>query len=264
MNRKSFKKRAKEGVAAAGKSPKRVTLLFLLIIVGAELLVELASRLLEGLGGGSSSGYLSASSFMNVSGAMISMGLSFVVQFCLIFLVAGYLSAALDLTGGSPISADYLLDGFRKCGKVAILYLLESLYLGLQASFLLVIPILAISMTGITDELTVYRLLMGSAYLIIWLLSYRYRGAFFALMDDDSLSAGAALRKAKAINRGHRFELFVMDLSFLPLLLLCVCTLGILLIWKLPYIATAYANQFDYMVDDYEARQPKISIFPTR
>jgi uncharacterized membrane protein len=39
-------------------------------------------------------------------------------------------------------------------------------------------------------------------------------------------------------------QLFLLDLSFLPWLVLCACTGGILLIWKLPYIVTTYAHAY--------------------
>lgn len=41
---------------------------------------------------------------------------------------------------------------------------------------------------------------------------------------------------SKAQTRGHKWELFVLDLSFLGWIILCGLTLGILSIWIMPYI----------------------------
>ena len=45
-----------------------------------------------------------------------------------------------------------------------------------------------------------------------------------------------ALNMSKAQTRGHKWELFVLDLSWIGWNILCALTLGILSIWITPYI----------------------------
>ena len=48
----------------------------------------------------------------------------------------------------------------------------------------------------------------------IW-AAYRYRLAFYALLDDPNISVFEALNRSKAMTKGHKWELFVLDISFI-------------------------------------------------
>ena len=87
------------------------------------------------------------------------------------------------------------------------------------------------------------------------------RNEFFSmdvLLDGPEKSVRQIISEAKAINQTHRWQLFVLDLSFLPWLLLCSLTCGVLLIWKLPYLAATYAHAYRHMLDDYAIRQRRM------
>ena len=47
-------------------------------------------------------------------------------------------------------------------------------------------------------------------------------------------------------------------MSFIPWILLCLLTLGILAVWKLPYITATYAHCYNYMVEDFNQRQARL------
>lgn len=57
--------------------------------------------------------------------------------------------------------------------------------------------------------------------LVMWIVSYRYRMIWFLLMDHPDASPWQLLRTSSAMTQGHRWELFLLDLSFLPWFLLC-------------------------------------------
>lgn len=78
--------------------------------------------------------------------------------------------------------------------------------------------------------------------------SYRYRMAYYALLDNPDMTAREALNVSKAITRGHKMSIFVLDLSFIGWYLLAGLTFGIVLIWKLPYIETTYAHTYNWLV----------------
>ena len=88
--------------------------------------------------------------------------------------------------------------------------------------------------------------------------TYRYRMAQYVLLDNPQLSIRQVLARTKAINKVHRWELFLLDLSFVPWYLLCLLTLGILFIWKLPYLSATYAHAYNYMVEDFTQRQARL------
>ena len=43
-----------------------------------------------------------------------------------------------------------------------------------------------------------------------------------------------------------------------PWYLLCLLTLVILFIWKLPYLSATYAHAYNYMVEDFTQRQARL------
>ncbi|EGT3616847.1 DUF975 family protein [Clostridium perfringens] len=56
------------------------------------------------------------------------------------------------------------------------------------------------------------------------------------LMAEEDCGIWEAVKKSFSIMNGHRWELFVMGLSFLGWIVLSLLTLGIGLLWLLPYI----------------------------
>ncbi len=61
-------------------------------------------------------------------------------------------------------------------------------------------------------------------YIFLWtclfvipgiIAAYRYRMAYYALIDDPSISVSEAIRRSKALMAGRKMDLFVLDLSFI-------------------------------------------------
>lgn len=111
-----------------------------------------------------------------------------------------------------------LFGAFKMFGKVIGAYLLISLYTFLW-SLLFIVP-------GIVA-------------------SYRYRMVPYLLVDNPDIGICEAIRRSKEMMRGHKGELFVLDLSFLGWGLLCGLTFGIGLLWLDPYMETTFANYYD-------------------
>lgn len=101
-----------------------------------------------------------------------------------------------------------LFDGFGMVGRVVVLGLLQALFIYLW-SLLFVIP-------GI-------------------IAAYRYRFALYNLLENPEISPMEAIRMSSAQTAGFKWDLFVLDLSFLGWFLLSLLTLGILDIWFRPY-----------------------------
>ena len=74
---------------------------------------------------------------------------------------------------------------------------------------------------------------------------YRYRFALYNLCDNPSIGVMEALNMSKAQTRGHKWELFVLDLSFIGWSILCSLTLGILSIWIMPYMQQTDIGYFE-------------------
>ncbi|AFM40510.1 putative integral membrane protein [Desulfosporosinus acidiphilus SJ4] len=106
-------------------------------------------------------------------------------------------------------------DGFKSFLKSFILNLLITIFTTLW-SLLLIIP-------GI-------------------IAGFRYSMAYYIMMDNPHLSALEALKQSKAMMVGYKFDLFILELSFLGWLLLVAVTFGLALLWVNPYYEAAKVN----------------------
>jgi uncharacterized membrane protein len=72
--------------------------------------------------------------------------------------------------------------------------------------------------------------------------SYAYSQAMFILADCPDIGAREALRLSEEMMKGHKMELFVLELSFLGWHLLGIVTCGLSYIYAAPYMSTASAG----------------------
>lgn len=260
MNRRGLKEASRQCIRDARYSAKRVTLVCLISIV-ALLALELGLEALLGRTS-SSARYLSESISAGGRSYILTFLVSAVCQLLLAMIWAGYASVSLRLSRGEDFSLSTLLDGARQWSRTILLYLLESVMLTLWAS-VFSIPasylLAAMYVEGTIDETAVLALLMLYMLVVMAVVSYRYRMAWFVLLDEPELSVRRVLDRTKQINKIHRGKLFRMDLSFLPWLLLSLLTCGVLLVWKLPYITATYAHAYNYMVEDLDRRQRQLA-----
>ena len=78
------------------------------------------------------------------------------------------------------------------------------------------------------------------------IMSYAYDMTSYIMAEDDDISAMDAIRKSKEMMKGHKWELFVMDLSFIGWYILSVLTLGILYIFYVqPYYYSSHASFYE-------------------
>lgn len=108
-----------------------------------------------------------------------------------------------------------LLDGFAHAGRLILLFVLEGLFVFLW-SLLLIVP-------GI-------------------IAAYRYRMALYLLLENPDLGVMDCLKTSSRMMKGHKWELFVLDLSFIGWYLLrAIPYLGwATMIWSEPYMKTTY------------------------
>ena len=256
MDRKALKDAAKVSVDQAKGNPKTVTL----ICLGALLVLVLSewglTRLIDSMN--THSHYLSQSLSAETRSYVLMMVVSLVCQLAAILVTMGYASFALALSRGKAFSPDTLLDGFRLWSRTILLYLYTSVLLSLWAT-LLSMPVSyllsALYLTGAVNEEQLMMLLLICVSLVMFLMSYRYRMAWFLFLDDPAQPIAQVITRAKLLTKTHRFQLFLLDLSFLPWFLLCLLTCGVLLIWKMPYFAATYAHAYQRLLEDADRRQ---------
>ena len=141
--------------------------------------------------------------------------INWLIQIVLYVFGAGFLIFIFNTVKSVGAVYGNLLDGFSLAGKLILLALLEGLFIFLW-SLLFVIP-------GI-------------------IAAYRYRMAKFLLLDHPDMGVTDCLRTSKQMMAGHKWECFVLDLSFLGWMILASFPyIGYAVsIWTTPYINTTY------------------------
>lgn len=274
MNRREIKITAKEAAKQAGKAAKLVTLVFLLIQLGLNGIQLLTNFLTSRTSGGGSISDALAADTRNKAIVYIIM---VIVGIVAVLLSIGYTRIALQVHRREPVPMESLLEGFQIPGRAIGLRLLRSLLM-LMWTYAILIPAIILLSIPITplDRMTesdtwfvVYMVvLLIVAVAVSTAVSYRYWGATFILLDHPDYTVRECIRAATEMTRGHRMELFLLDLSLLPWNLLCILTAGILYIWKMPYIAAVYAGAYEELDRQYQQKKERArelrQQFPTR
>ena len=141
--------------------------------------------------------------------------LNMAIQAVLYIVGAGFMIFLINTVKNAGAVYGNLLDGFSFAGKLILLAFLEGLFIFLW-SLLFVIP-------GV-------------------IAAYRYRMAKFLLLENPDMGAMEAISRSKELMRGHKWECFVLDLSFIGwAILAAIPYVGYAVsIWTIPYINTTY------------------------
>lgn len=161
--------------------------------------------------------------FVPVVGGIVSLVLSPV-------LGLGLCRIYLELTKGSGVEVGTLFSAFPSLGKALWLNILIGVFTFLW-SLLFCIP-------GIIKALS-------------------YSMANYILAENPEMTAREALKESKIIMHGHKWEYFVIGLSFLPWNFLAAFLIGIPYVYVLPYMNATTANFYQSI-----KRQPQVEETP--
>ena len=141
----------------------------------------------------------------------------------IIFIIGGPLALGISIfslavSRNEDARLEQIFDGFKNFGNSLIAYLLMLVFTVLWM-LLLIIP-------GIIAALS-------------------YSMTFFIMADDPSIKPMDAINKSKAMMNGYKWKYFGMNLMFFGLVLLSLLTLGIALLWVIPYISISSAKFYE-------------------
>ena len=162
--------------------------------------------------------YLSFLEHYSVSGFAIALVVALRIMSYMVSV--GFVIFALHISRDEKAEFGNLFDGFGLFFRVLWLGILEGLLIFLW-SLLLVVP-------GIVA-------------------AYRYRQALYLLLDHPERSAWQCLRESSALMSGHKWELFVLDLSFLGWAMLSAMFAPVS-IWLDPYRAITNAGFYNRLI----------------
>ena len=162
--------------------------------------------------------YLSFLEHYSVSGFAIALVVALRIMSYMVSV--GFVIFTLHISRDEKAEFGNLFDGFGLFFRVLWLGILEGLLIFLW-SLLLVVP-------GIVA-------------------AYRYRQALYLLLDHPERSAWQCLRESSALMSGHKWELFVLDLSFLGWAMLSAMFAPVS-IWLDPYRAITNAGFYNRLI----------------
>ncbi|BEV70871.1 MULTISPECIES: DUF975 family protein [unclassified Paludibacterium] len=137
-------------------------------------------------------------------------------------LELGFALFYLQLLRGGELRFSQLFSGFERYLTGLAAYLLMVLFILLWA-LLLIIP-------GVIAALS-------------------YSMTFYLLVDEPQLSAREALRKSKIMMIGNKWKFFCLGCRFIGWFLLGLLTLGIGLLWVIPYLSTSLVRFYQDIRD---------------
>ena len=145
----------------------------------------------------------------------------------------GIIFFSLAISRNQEAKVGQIFDGFNHFGKALGAYWLMVLFT-LLWSLLLIIPgIVAI---------------------------YSYSMMFYILADNPSIKAMEAIDQSKKMMCGYKWKLFFLQLRFIGWALLSILTLGIGLLWLIPYIQVSVAKFYDDIKGGEQVKKEEVPV----
>lgn len=99
---------------------------------------------------------------------------------------------------------------------------------------------------GLSIVMLIFELLWSLLLLIPGIIAgFRYSQAIFILAENPEKGILQCIRESKEMMAGHKFEYFVLNLSFTLWVLLMFFTFGLASIYVNPYLTTTLANYYN-------------------
>ncbi len=189
---------------------------------------------------------------------------SFIIQVILSVLQVGTTLIYMKSSCSMPAQIGDLFDGFRNhfstALKIGLLFTFintvcmipcDIMNMTLLNSADLMVP--EITETTTLNEMmkfySVFYSIMGTYYLsllacslVSFLLRLVFVPAYYIMLDFPDWSAMKILKKSVEVMHGNKLRYVLLQISFLPILLLSVFTCGLTLIWVIPYMQMTNTN----------------------
>lgn len=234
LTRAELKQRAKDSMSTATTHPVLVGLVYAVIVIAISGIVNVISNIL-GTVLGVSVGLNDSTTVAigAISGlVLISLALGIVSSFITYALSAGFSSYCLKTIRREEAGLESLFTYMKSFLKVFCLFFMIGLFT-LLWSLLFIIP--------------------G------YIAYYRYSMAIYIFIDDPDKGVMQCISESKEMMVGHKWELFVLHLSFILWFLLGCVTCGLAFLYVTPYMELTTAVYYDnlkYINKTQEGYQP--------
>lgn len=182
---------------------------------------------------------------------VISTIVNFIVEMVLVSLFLIYSRSP------EPVTLKNYFECYNKWARGILTGLWKTLWLFLWG--LISIPVillfsflLALFASNLTIELTqiILPILLLIALIPMFIKSIEYSFVFFFTAEFSEIGIRKALRMSILLAKGHRWDIFVLELSFIGWFLICMMSLGIGFLWLLPYYYMTMTNAYHALLQD--------------
>lgn len=229
INRGAIKEEAKGIIRSARVSPILVTLLVMAIVFVLERVTDLVEggslfysyglirRYYDALMS-NDLGSLEALLYSLPDNTGITFFFSMLVSLVGLVLNGGYYIYCMGIRRGAEMPYATLADGLGVAGKLIWCAIQMAVKIFLWSMLFWIPGIIAV---------------------------YRYRFAYYNILTDGSITAGEAIRLSCQQTSGMKWQLFVLDLSFIGWGLVSALTMGLLNMWLTPYMTLCDLAYFE-------------------
>ncbi len=235
IDRKQLKSEAKQAMSAARPAPFWVAL----ALIGIAVILNVLAMSLDGSLAAMRAMYAEALEGRityvepQAAGGLLGWLLGLAVQIMFWELAVGFVLYSMRVWRRQKAGVGDLFDSFGVFFQAIWIQLLPDLLVGLWSALYAVPVSTMIVMTG-----QLWWGVLGLPLMLPALMAlYSYRLATYIMLDDPTRSSWQCVQLSRRLMRGHRWEAFVLDLSFLGWGLLClVPVLGLaLMVWLTAY-----------------------------
>ena len=182
-----------------------------------------------------------------------------IIQTIVSFIVEMVLVAFFLIFSRSPdpVSMKNYFEGYNKWARGILCGLWRGLWTFLWG--LIAVPIyLGATLLYLFSPVTLPMAVEGFLFLIIiiaafipmFIKSIEYSFIFFFASEFPEVGIRKALRLSITITKGHRWDIFVLELSFIGWILLSIISFGIGACWVIPYYYLTLTNTYHALLQD--------------
>ena len=158
-----------------------------------------------------------------------------------------------------PVTLKNYFEGYNKwargilCGlwKLLWTFLWGLIAIPVCTAFIFIIALMSNSYEfSPTFQLVLLTIVLLIGLIPMFIKSIEYTFATFFTAEFSEIGIRKALRHSITITKGHRWQIFVLELSFIGWLLLSCISFGIGFCWSLPYYYMTLINTYHALLQD--------------
>lgn len=256
IERKKLKTEAKTILREAKPSPILVTLAYMGIIAVLQVLSMAMNGDFAALQQ-TAENILAGDMTMASSEGAVGFGrlLTVAIELMAAVLGVGYTLYALRITRRIRASVGDMFDAF---GLFARAILASYIPMFLVTAWCMIYVFVMAALVSIVQSVWI-PILCAPLLLPAYKAAYAYRQTVYIMLDCPQLNVMQCIGLSKAVMQGHKWELFVLDLSFLGWDILCA--IPFVGLWVRPYKEITYVRYYTQVMTDFALRTGQVPNF---